>query len=188
MRFYGWLLPVSFGLGLSVLVATPIMKEPESGDWLSFAGAMMGTGLAVVGALLVEHVKIRRAQVQDLNRLSAALEKLEQALIFMSVEPEGAIAERAWQLRLRALNALPAFAAVEYALSRMDLVDVTLWFEVNSFSGMLTSKALMMENQELYLQDPTAAMVDQRLSLMARSAIAHLPLIARAQARIRELC
>lgn len=183
MRDYDWLIPVSFGLGLSVLIATPIMTQTEAGDWLSFAGAMIGVVVAVAGALAVERAKVRAARDEAASRLRGALDKVEKAMTFLSVLAEGSEIERAMGLRYRALQGLPAIAALEYAVSRVDIVDVALWSEINSItSTFATLKPALTEGQELYLENPLPAeKLDQRAVLLQRLANLIIPSVKKAR-------
>ena len=133
MRDFGFYVAIAFGVGLSVLVATPLMKANiEGGDWLQFAGALIGVGVAVFGALTVEHEKERRRSRRNMVRLIAAIDKIEEARAFFSYhEPFKSPEDAAMQLRHRAIILRRAMGAIEHVIARVDIEDVDLWAEIN---------------------------------------------------------
>lgn len=75
---------VSFLVSLTVLASYLLGKDASdltiSDDWLGFLGALVGAGLAVIGAVHVERSKQQGAKAESLKMLADALETLGKLL------------------------------------------------------------------------------------------------------------
>lgn len=75
---------VSFLVSLTVLASYLFAKDSSdlniNGDWLGFLGAVVGAGLAVIGAVHVERTKQDGVKAESLNMLANALETLGKLL------------------------------------------------------------------------------------------------------------
>lgn len=152
MREFGFFVAMAFGLGLSVLVATPIMKSDiEAGDWLSFAGAMLGVGLAVLGALTVEDEKVRRLTKRNMVRLASAITKVEDARRFFAhPEAENSPNGLAMQLRHRAIILRRAVGALEHVVLRVDIDDVELWAALDAITEGIPELRTVLDDSIAY--------------------------------------
>lgn len=61
------------------IVLRSYLDDAKAGDWLQFAGAMLGTGLAVVGAVSIESWKRRREEQQGQATLRDVLNEMRDA-------------------------------------------------------------------------------------------------------------
>ena len=130
MRGFGWLiaLALAFGLGLGVVV-TPIMRaDISSGDWLTFSGALLGVGLAVIGALHVERNKLANEAEVSNKRLSQALHKFRELALFepqRTVPSPGHILAYRFRQLFRMIEVTQE--GLEFAVLRADIQDMRQW-------------------------------------------------------------
>lgn len=129
MRDYDWLIPIAFGMGMAVLSATPLMRWSEiaPGDWLGFAGALLGVGLAVTGALAVERRKLKWQRREDLRQLVDAIERIETVSKLLPMPAPGAPDSADLDQKQRALLLVNAMAALEHVIQRVPPRNVALW-------------------------------------------------------------
>lgn len=87
--------------GLGVVVGFIVIRSALSGatdaNWLSFAGAMVGTGLAVAGAVWIEHWKRGRERTGEAKAILAAIIRLRSIAETMLKERPEDIPEAEWQ-------------------------------------------------------------------------------------------
>jgi hypothetical protein len=182
-----WLVPAGFGVGLAVLVTTPLMKAPTSaGDWLSFAGALLGVGLAVLGALYVEQARARAEKVRQLLRLKDAFAKLATA--GASVAIEGLLTSRdpASKLRGDCLTLLSAVSVADYTLARVDIENVELLATVHRLHEQLLALKPWLQEVTNPLSAMEASVATRGNELLKTMMKLQKPLLERANQLIAE--
>lgn len=116
--------------GLSVVVAYIIVHAALTGtpasDWLSFAGAVAGSGLAVAGAVWIEHWKRNRERQAEANALLASVIRIRAIADVMLKDRPSEIPEAEWR---DAINQMPENIAtyarrLDRALDRLTTATV----------------------------------------------------------------
>lgn len=133
MKFLGYLIAFAAGVGLALAIAAPWMieKEIEPGDWLSFAGAMLGVGLAVIGAILVERINEWWRVRSDEALISSALKHLLE--INQSISSSLSDSEEDPNLLDRSIaiiecrQFLQAAEALDFAINSVRIRDLNVW-------------------------------------------------------------
>ena len=121
MRDWDWLIAVIFGLGLTVAIATPIMKEVGAGDLLSFAGVSLGVGGAVLAGMAINRDALRLDRQRRLRRLRENLDKLETIQLNSFYLTSNSQVDSLAAFRGMCLGIFNAIEIVEYAWQRVDI-------------------------------------------------------------------
>lgn len=131
---------VSFLVSLTVLAFYLLGKDASdltiNGDWLGFLGALVGAGLAVIGAVYVEQTKQQGAKAESLNMLANALETLGKLLAEMH-ESSTHLIEKSDLFKAKGDDREKLFEQHRYSLARLgepafqaiaDQVDFIVYF------------------------------------------------------------
>ena len=137
------------------LIVRAILNGADAGDWLAFAGAMVGIGGAALTAIFIADRTRRIARSDDVNLLKGALEDLDGTLRKIARgdadEPDKQkqkdnIVSLLTQLRL----GREVFAHAR-ATSKID--DVTLWRHVRIVEMVIEDNAKMLEKETAIVGD-----------------------------------
>lgn len=123
------------------IIARAKLIGASDGDWLSFAGAVAGSGLAVAGAVWIEHWKRSRERRAEAQAILASVIRLRSVSDMILKGRSEDIPEPEWQ---NVVNQMPENIAV-YA-SRLDraldrLTTATVDFDVVEAGDMVSRAA-----------------------------------------------
>jgi hypothetical protein len=141
-------------IGVGVTMALTSSPPAEAGDWLAFAGALVGVVATILGTLWLEHHRSRaterkqRATVTtSLNEISSALQSVQQ--------PRGneAIAT-ARTARLAAEDVLlKAFDKFTYARHYIPTDDIDCWQAVEALYAAIVREKDVVERETKWLRE-----------------------------------
>ena len=96
----------------------------DAGDWLSFSGSLFGTGLAIAGAVFVEHYRRRLEREEEHTLLRAALARIVEGSNVIAGDglPEGLNVEGHRGFYLDALSKISSgVGIITYAKERLNI-------------------------------------------------------------------
>ena len=147
----------SAGVGVALTFAFgPSAIAISSGDWLQFAGAMVGVIFAIWGALAVEHWRQREADRRDERVLLSSMTALLQAM-----KGFGIIVEYGQDFEDFAPKAREAVSSLDDAKDMMSLVsssikiqDLKLWRDIRFVERKLEEHEILYDpNRDLIRSD-----------------------------------
>lgn len=117
--------------GLAVVLAYVLIRAhldgADPGDWLQFAGAMLGSSTAVAGALFIERVKSREAKKIGEATLRDAFEETARAIRAV-VEPlQGSLSSKVSQINAHRYHLEVAKDFNEFVLRQHIRPDSRVW-------------------------------------------------------------
>lgn len=120
------------GLSGLVLVVGYIMlrgylDSASAGDWLQFAGAMLGTGLAVVGALYVEKRRRVHEKLQGKATLMDVLKQMDDSFADAATPLDGALGRDVGEINARRFFLETTKGYAEFALKQHLQPDSRVW-------------------------------------------------------------
>lgn len=145
--------------GLAVVTLYIILESlavgADAGDWLGFAGAIVGVGGAAGTAIYVEERKRRQSRRDDIRLLAGALQDLDQALEAFAPDvdhgPDLYRQREAILSSLERLNFGCELFAHARAASKID--DVTLWRLVRRVEQVIGDHVAMLEREAGIIDD-----------------------------------
>lgn len=158
MKVTGAVLSLFAGIGIGILIVVYFVsaKPIGAGEWLSFAGALLGVGLAVLGAIFVEQWKVHADRKRGLRRLTQALDSLEQASkdrgSHLAGDGAGIMA-----LMSRSMDLEEAANAFDYARQGLPIEDLNLWRNLQNISILCNDMRITIakHNQRLKEHGPS---------------------------------
>ena len=130
------------------LIAQAILHGADPGDWLAFAGAMLGIGGATFTAIYVADRTRRAARRDDVRLLKGALEDLDDTLERISrndTAPDRAMQKDNIVLLLTQLELGQEVFGYARETSKID--DVTLWRHVRIIEITIDENAKMIARE-----------------------------------------
>lgn len=121
------------GLGLVVgyILLRGYLDRASAGDWLQFAGAMLGTGLAVVGALYVEKRRRDHEQRQGKATLLDVLRQIDGELEGFLEPLTGNLGKDVGTINARRFFLETAKGYAEFVLKQHLLPNSKVWRSTN---------------------------------------------------------
>lgn len=114
-------------LVLLYLLINAHSEGADAGDWLQFAGAMMGTGLAVVGALYVEKRRRDHDKQQGQATLLDVLKQMEDSFADAATPLEGNLDRDVGEIRARRFFLEVTKEYAEFVLKQHLQPDSSVW-------------------------------------------------------------
>jgi hypothetical protein len=167
--------------GLVVVVVFIVIRSRISGatdaDWLSFAGAIAGTSLAVAGATWVEHWKRARERTGETKAILAAVIRLRSVAQMMLKDRPADISETEWQ---GLINQMPENLAtyakrLDRALDRV--TTATTDFDVVEAGDMVLRAANRVQDCIASVDTAQAPNVVASLNLLVASCDVAVPMM-----------
>lgn len=145
------------GVGLGVVgTAVALQETPLSaGDFLSFAGAMLGVALTIWGTLFIESWKAERGLAKDQRRLSDAIKEVRAARQYLVLPFQADGPPPSLQLHSRYMLLEEALEALNYAADRIVLDDINIWKALRDIQVVISIRVKAIQpHLERFLIDP----------------------------------
>lgn len=134
--------------GLSVVLIYILIRAhldgADPGDWLQFAGAMLGSGTAVGGALFIERVKSREEKSRGDATLRDAFEETARAMRPLAQPLEGGLKAKVSQINAHRFHLEVAKDFSEFVLVQHIRPDSRAWRQLRVL-GNLIDRILKLE-------------------------------------------
>ncbi|GLI96644.1 hypothetical protein [Sphingobium sp. BS19] len=123
--------------GLAVVLLYICFRESlngaDTGDWLQFAGAMLGSGAAVAGAIYIESLKRNRDRQQGQATLLDILKQIERSFIDAAEPLSGDLSKDVSAINARRFFLESTKNYAEFALKQHLLPDSEVWRNTSGF-------------------------------------------------------
>lgn len=127
---------------------------PDAGDWLTFAGALIGVVFTITGTLWLEGYRASKGEREDKQLLMKALDEMRAALGQVN-QPRGdapiADAQRAWIAREQALR--NSFNKFVYARHYVPKRNIEAWRAVEELNDAITRERPELEKELRHLNE-----------------------------------
>lgn len=162
---------------VDIIVRAALTGTPAS-EWLSFAGAVAGSGLAVAGAVWIEHWKRNRERQAEANGLLASIIRIRAIAEVMLKDRPSEIPEKEWQ---DAINQMPENLAtyarrLDRALDR--LTTATVDSDVVEAADMVLRTARRVERRLASGDPDQAPLAIASLDLLKNSCDVAVPMLS----------
>ncbi|WP_345169489.1 hypothetical protein [Sphingomonas daechungensis] len=137
-------------MAYSLTAARSVTGAIDAGDWLAFAGALLGVVLAVGGAIFVERWKKSTELQADLKLIEDALVELEQSLSSLDVpfDADRRVADQK-QPVIHSLERLEdARAVLAFAREQTKVTDIALWRGLRSIELDIDARRQMLDQEK----------------------------------------
>lgn len=110
-----------------------VLDGADPGDWLQFAGAMLGSGTAVAGAIYIESLKRNRDKQQGQATLLDILKQIERSFIDAAEPLSGDLSKDVSAINARRFFLESTKNYAEFALKQHLLPDSKVWRNTSGF-------------------------------------------------------